>query len=357
VTHSIVETFSEMVRIASESGKEREFMEHLVGIVARELGVEASFDAHGNLIARIPAVDSTALPVILSAHGDTVRPGEGINPIVDGETIRSAGGTILGADDKAGIAEIIEALRTASRRPPVELVVTLGEEVGLVGAKNLDLSRLEAKRAFVVDGEHLNEVVIGGPTHVNFDITLIGKAAHAGMEPEKGVSAIRVAAAAISRMPEGRIDHETTANLGIIEGGLIRNGVPEKVHIKGECRSLDHQKALRQAQAMREAFESAASEMGARVEIDEEIEYEAMSVAEDSTLVLAAKEAIRASGIDPVAKRVTGGTDALVLCNRGIDAVVLGFGGKQAHSTDESITIADLEKAAEILRRLLESLA
>jgi tripeptide aminopeptidase len=353
----ILETFCELVRIDSESGAERRFMEHLAAVIERDLHVVPSFDVFGNLIAAVPARGSHADPVILAAHGDTVKPGRKIEPLVEDGVVRSVGETILGADDKAGIAEILEAIQTASAHPPIEIVVTLGEEVGLVGAKNLDLSMLSARRAFVVDGEHLNEVVIGGPTHVNLDITVIGKAAHAGMEPEKGISAIRVAAAAISRMPEGRIDHETTANLGIIEGGLIRNGVPERVRIKGECRSLDHEKALRQAAAMRAAFETAAAEAGAHVEIDQEIEYEAMSVPEDSELVRRAKDAIRASGLDPVAKRVTGGTDALVLCNRGIDAVVLGFGGKQAHSTEESIQVADLEKAAEILRRLLESLA
>jgi tripeptide aminopeptidase len=357
LTLRIVETFFELVRHDSESGNERRFMEHLAVVIGRDLNVVPSFDGFGNLIARIPARESKAAAVILSAHGDTVKPGRGIEPVMDGGVIRSDGETILGADDKAGIAQIIEAVRTASAHPAVEIVVTLGEEVGLAGAKNLDLSLLTARRAFVVDGEHLNEVVIGGPTHVNFDVTVIGKAAHAGMEPEKGISAIRVAAAAIGRMPEGRIDHETTANLGIIEGGLIRNGVPERVRITGECRSLDHAKALRQAATMRAAFETAAADAGATVHIDEEIEYEAMSVPEDSDLVRAAKEAIRGSGLDPVAKRVTGGTDALVLCNRGLDAVVLGYGGKQAHSTDESIDVADLQKGAEIIRRLLESLA
>jgi len=328
----IVALFCDLVRIDSESGEEAEFLRYLAGILEREFGATCEFDDAGNLIARVAASGSTADPVVLSAHADTVKPGRGIEPVVEDGVIRSAGPTILAADDKAGIAQIVEAIRTARRRPPVEVVVTVGEEVGLLGARKLDLGRIRSRRAFVIDGEHTNEVVIGGPTHVNFDIAITGKAAHAGMEPEKGISAIRVAAAAILVMPEGRIDFETTANVGVIEGGLIRNGVPESVKIKAECRSLTHEKALKQARAMREAFENAARDAGATVEIAEEIEYEAMSVPEDGKLVCAAKDAIRAVGLEPIAKRVTGGTDALVFANRGLDAVVLGYGGKKAHS-------------------------
>jgi tripeptide aminopeptidase len=158
-------------------------------------------------------------------------------------------------------------------------------------------------------------------------------------------------------MPEGRIDHETTANVGIIEGGLIRNGVPETVKIKAECRSLTHEKALVQARAMREAFEQAAAEAGARVEIDEEIEYEARSIDPSCAVVQAAMAAVRAAGLSPVAKAVTGGTDALILANRGLEAVVLGLGGEKAHTTEECVAVSSLEKGAEILRNLLETLA
>ncbi len=353
----IVEMLCELVQVDSESGSERGFMEYLSSWLGREAGATCELDGYGNLIGRVAAKGSKAGPVILAAHGDTVRPGQGIRPhVVDG-VVRSSGDTILGADDKAGIAEIVRALQTARKRPAVEIVVTVGEEVGLLGARNLDLSRVRAKRAFVVDGEKLDEVIIGGPTHINLDITVRGRAAHAGLEPEKGISAIRVASAAILAMPEGRIDFETTANVGVIEGGLIRNGVPETVKIKAECRSLTHEKAVRQARAMREAFEQAAAEAGARVEIKEEIEYEARSIDPASPIVQAAMAAVRAAGLTPVAKPITGGTDALILSNRGLDAVVLGLGGEKAHTTEECIAVSSLEKGAEILRNLLESLA
>ena len=355
--NEIVEMLCELVQVDSESGNERGFMEFLGPWLARRLGAVSELDAYGNLIARVPAKDSRAEPVMLGAHGDTVKPGRGIRPqVVDG-AVRSSGDTILGADDKGGIVEIVRAVQTARRRPPVDIVITVSEEVGLLGARNLDLSKVRAKQAFIVDGEKLEEVIIGGPTHINFDITIRGRAAHAGLEPEKGISAIRVAALAIAQMPEGRIDFETTANVGIIEGGLIRNGVPETVKIKAECRSLTHEKALKQARAMREAFERAAADAGAKVEIDEEIEYQARSIDPSTPVVQAAMAAVRSVGLVPVAKPVTGGTDALILSNRGLEAVVLGLGGEKAHTTEEFIPVAALEKGAEILRNLLESLA
>jgi tripeptide aminopeptidase len=358
MTDRLVELFCDFVRVDSESGAEAAFIRYLKPVLERELSAGCELDAYGNLIARVPGKNSNVdRPIALAAHADTVKPGVGIEPIIEGGIVRSKGDTILGADDKAGLAEIVEAVRTAEKRPPVEIVVTLGEEVGLVGARNLDLSLIRAKRAFVVDGDKLNEVVIGGPTHISFDITVIGKAAHAGMEPEKGISAIRVAAQAIADMPEGRIDHETTANVGVIEGGLIRNGVPERVTIKAECRSLDHGKALAQAGVMRRAFEDAAARVGGRVEIDERIEYKAAQMSESAEIVRVALAAVRSAGLTPKAKVITGGTDALVLTNRGVDAVVLGFGGRDAHSTSEHISVADLDMGAEIVRHLLESLA
>lgn len=355
--NKIVEMLCELVQVDSESGSEAQFMTFVAGWLEREAGATAEQDAYGNVIAHVPGRDSKAAPVMLGAHGDTVKPGRGVRPrVVDGN-VCSSGDTILGADDKAGIAEIVYAVQTAKRRPPVEIVITVGEEVGLLGARNLDLAKVRAKRAFIVDGEKLDEVIIGGPTHVNFDITIRGRSAHAGLEPEKGISAIRVAAAAIAHMPEGRIDFETTANVGTIEGGLIRNGVPEIVTIKAECRSLTHEKALKQASAMHQAFEQAAKEAGAAIEIQEEIEYEAQTMDPASPIVQCAVAAVRAAGLVPVAKPITGGTDALVLANRGFEAVVLGLGGEKAHTTDEYVPVASLEKGAEILRNLLESLA
>jgi tripeptide aminopeptidase len=352
----LVDLFCEMVRIDSPSGHEDAFLDHMGGWFERELGASCRRDAYGNLIAQLDAVDSNAPAVFLAGHGDTVQPGEGIEPVVEDGTIRSAGETILGADDKAGIAAIIEAVRTAARRPAVDLVITKGEEVGLLGAKHLDASLLRADIGIVVDSELLDTVILGGPTHATLDIEIVGKAAHAAM-PEEGISAIRVAAQAITRFSEGKLDEETVANVGTIHGGLIRNGVPEKVTIQAECRSLNHAKCEAQARTMQEAFESAAREAGAVANVEVEFAYHATQVPENAPLVRAAKAAITASGLEPKTQVILGGTDALVMGSKGIEAVVVGFGGKAAHSTDEHIRVDELEKAAEILRRFLERLA
>ena len=195
----IVELFCSLVRIDSESGDEGRFIADLAGLLEEELEAETETDSYGNLIGRVEAKGSSAEPVLLAAHADTVKPGKGIRPVIEDGVIRSEGETILGADDKAGIAEIIAAIKEAKRHPPVEIVITRGEEVGLLGARNLDLGRISSKRAFIIDGERLDQVIIGGPTHISFDATITGRAAHAGMEPEKGISAIRVAAKAICR--------------------------------------------------------------------------------------------------------------------------------------------------------------
>ncbi len=354
----LVELFCELVRIDSESGEEAAVIEHLKGLFEKKLGADCTLDDYGNLVARVAAKNSQAdTPILLGAHADTVKPGKGIEPVVESGVIRSAGDTILGADDKAGIVEIFEAVRTADRRPPLEIVITREEETGLLGAKNLDRTKVRASTGFILDGDDLDTVVIGGPTYIALDVEITGRAAHAGMEPEKGISAIRVAAKAIAAMPEGRIDEETTANVGTIEGGLIRNGVPEKVTLRAECRSLDHDKCVRQAEVMQQAFEKAAADMGAKVDVRLTTEFRASQIPEDSPIVLAAKAAIAAVGLDPKAQVITGGTDALILNEKGIAAVVLGFGGQEAHATQEHIAITDMEKAVSLLQHLLAALA
>lgn len=355
---TVVDRLCDFVQIDSESGEEAKFISYLQDLFTSELSAKCTLDNYGNLIARIPAKGSSKTePLLLVAHADTVKPGQGIVPIVKNGVIRSAGDTILGADDKAGIAEIFEAMRSAAKHPPVEIVITRGEEVGLLGAKNLDISLVRAKMGFVVDGEDAATIVIGGPTHISLDIEIIGKAAHAGMEPEKGISAIRVAAEAISRMPLGRIDEETTANVGTIHGGMIRNGIPERVTIQAECRSLNDEKAMRQAETMRQTLEEAAKEAGAQVEIGTDLEYRATRTAEDAPVVKLAQEAIRAAGLIPHLEVITGGTDALVLTGRGIDAVVLGYGGSAAHTTQEQVTEEALKASTSVIKQILESAA
>jgi tripeptide aminopeptidase len=357
-TEQLVETFCNLVRIDSESGDEAHFINYMAALLEKAFHATCVKDSYGNLIAKISAKNSeTKTPILLCAHGDTVMPGKGIDPIVDDGVIRSRGETILGADDKAGIAEIMHALRHAEKHPPIEVVITRNEETGTLGAKALDLTLVSAKTGYVLDGPALDTVIVGGPTHVSIDITIVGKAAHAAMAPEQGISAIQVAAEAIVRMELGRIDDETTANIGTIHGGTIRNGIPKHVEMRAECRSLNHNKCLAQVKAMSEAFVEAGKNVGAEVQIEATTAYQAAHVSTESPVVQEALKAIAAVGLEPKTDVMLGGTDGLVLAGRGIETVVLGIGGRAAHSTDEHIYIVDMLKAADILIHLLHRLA
>ena len=350
----LVDRFCDMVRIASESGNEGEFLDWLARRWAEDLGTACELDGYGNLVARLPGRDCSGEPLLLCAHADTVKPGVGIEPVVEDGVIRSKGETVLGADDKAGIAAIWFGIKAARRRPPLEIVITREEEVGLRGAKHLDTSRLMAKMGFVLDGEAFDEVVIGGPSHFLIDVTVHGKAAHAGMAPEQGISAIKAAARAIARLPEGRIDRETTANVGVIQGGEIRNGVPARATVQAECRSLSHNKAVELADLYRRTFEEEAAALEAKAEVNVELAYRAVRLAEDEPVVSLARRALKALGLDPKLRLICGGTDASILNTRDIRCAVLGMGARAPHTPDEHIRVADLEFAVELVKTLLE---
>jgi len=349
----MVRQFMEMVRIDSESGNEARFLAWLLDEV-RSLGADAALDDYGNLIATFPARGSTATePILLSCHADTVKPGVGIEPVLGADGIvRSAGDTILGADDKAGIAEVLEALRSAPVRPPIELAVSRQEEVGLLGVRALDFSRISAKRGFLMDNDTLDTIVIGGPTYVAIDVTVAGKAAHAGMEPEKGINAIRAAARAIAALDLGRLDHETTANVGVITGGIIRNGVPATCSFLAECRSGDHAKAEALAERMTATIRAEIEAAGARCEVAVDEKCRAVRIPEDAWPVQVAKRALATVGIDAKAVYITGFTDASVYNNHGIEMAVVGIGARNEHSTDECVAVADMEKAVRMLHEV-----
>jgi len=358
VNERLGKTFFEMVKIDSESGEEQEFISYLKDLFTREFQAKCTTDSYGNLIVNIPGKDSARKePVFFSCHADTVKPGKNIEPILENGIIRSKGDTILGADDKAGIAELVEALRTADRYPPLEIVVSREEEIGLVGAKHLDVSSLKSRMGFLIDMDALDAVVIGGPSHMIIDVEITGKAAHAGMEPEKGISAIKAASYAISILKEGWIDEETTVNVGIIEGGAIRNAVPEKAQIKAECRSMIHEKCIAQSELIKEVFETAAKSIGARAEVKMEMAYEAVRISEDAEVVNIAKRAVESVGLEPEVRVICGGTDASIYNKKGIQTVVIGFGGKAEHTKDENIAVADMEKAVSMIHRIFEELS
>ena len=353
----MVQQFMEMVQIDSESGNEARFMDYLRGVIG-SVGGDAAFDDYGNLIATFEAVGCEGVePILLSCHGDTVKPGVGIEPVLEDGVIRSKGNTILGADDKAGIAEVLEALRVAPVRPPIEFAVSRQEEVGLLGVKEMDFGRLTARRGFLMDNDVLDTIIIGGPTYFAIDVEIGGRSAHAGMEPEKGINAIQAAAKAIAALPLGRIDHETTANVGVISGGIIRNGVPDACSFLAECRSADHDKAVALAEKMGSTLRREIEASGASVEIRMDEMCRAVQIPEDAWSVVIAKQALATVGVDARAVFMTGFTDASIYNNRGIEMAVIGIGAQNEHSTDECIEVSDMEKAVEMLVEIFRLVA
>jgi tripeptide aminopeptidase len=350
----LVSTFLELVQIDSPSGQEEEIAQHLVAAL-KSLDLLVVRDATGNVIARLAGEGQ---PILLSAHIDTVEPGRGVKPVIENGVITSDGTTILGADDKSGVAVILEVLRVLVEQglahPPLEVALTVSEEKGLKGAKGLDLTRLRAREGIVLDsGGEIGTVVVSAPSQDKIRAVVHGKAAHAGAEPEKGINAIVVAAEAIAAMPLGRIDEETTANIGRIQGGTATNIVPDRAEMEGEARSHDERKLEAQVQAMTEALEKAANRHGATVDIDVQRSYSTFRLSEEDGIVRRAMAAARTLGLTPALVPSGGGSDANVFNAGDIAAINVSTGMDQVHTTEEQITAADMVQCAEFLLAIL----
>lgn len=353
----LVQTFLELVRIDSPSGDEEE-MARETGRRLTALGAEVRRDAHGNLIARLERGDE---PFLLSAHLDTVEPGRGIRPLIDGDIIRTDGTTILGGDPKAGVAAILEAL-TALREQgaalrPIEIVFTRGEEVGLVGSRNLDYGMVTARQGIVLDGEGaVHEITNEAPAQYLIDVEVTGRAAHAGVEPEKGISAIRIAAELVLDLPQGRLDHETTANIGTISGGSARNAVPERCSLHAEFRSRNPQTL----EHLRGRVEDAITAVARRhpeavVEARVEKVFDGYQLAAEHPLIATVSGVLRDLGMEPKLLPSGGATDANIFAGHGIATAVLGMGGHSFHTTRETLSITNMVNSARFLEALLRA--
>jgi len=352
----IIQTFCDIVQIDSPSGEEEEMAQEMVRRLEK-LGFETRRDDYGNIVAS----DGREHPILLSAHLDTVEPGRGIKPTVKGERIISDGTTILGGDCKAGISAILEALESVIEDGgdyhPVELAFTREEEIGLVGARNLDFSLLTAKEAVVFDGEGpVSQITSSSPTYIGFDVEITGRSAHAGVEPEKGLSAIRIAADIITRLPQGRLDENTTFNVGTIEGGSVRNTVPENATIRGEFRST----SLESLDIIRIQVTEAIEEVkhlypDADLENHLHTEFETYTLTNDDPSTNRTKRALESIGLEPIMKPSGGGTDGNVFRLNGISSVVVGMADHGMHTVREYVTIPDLVDAAHLCEALLRN--
>lgn len=350
----LMATFLELVQIDSPSGQEEEIAQHLATELM-SIGLAAERDATGNVIARLAGEGE---PILLCAHMDTVGPGRGVKPVVREGIITSDGTTILGADDKSGVAVILEVLHVLVEQglphPPLEIALTVSEENGLKGAKGLDLSGFRAREGVVLDsGGEIGTIIVTAPSHDKIRAVVHGKAAHAGVEPEKGINAIMVAAEAIAAMPLGRIDEETTANIGRIQGGTATNIVPDRVEIAGEARSHNEKKLEAQVQAMVGALKKAAERRGATVEISVERSYSAFRLTEEDSIVRRAMAAAKTLGLTPILMPSGGGSDANIFNAQGIATINISTGMEKVHTTEECIAVANMVKCAEFLLAIL----
>jgi len=368
----LLNRFLELVQIDSETGHEEEIGEALkrlfggLGLTVIEDDAKAK-TGHGanNLFCELPATPGCENrdPIFFTAHMDTVVPGKGVRPRVDDDGyVRSDGTTILGSDDKAGLAvmlETVEILREQNiPHGPVQFIITVGEEAGLVGARAMDRSMIKAKYGFALDSEgKVGDICTAAPTQAKIHVAVIGKSAHAGVNPEDGISAIQVAARAIARMPLGRIDAETTANIGRFAGGGPTNIVCERVDIDAEARSLVPEKLKRQVKAMREAFESAAAEFGAKVEFASEIIYGGYKYDESDEVVRVAMDAVRRLGLEPRLFHSGGGSDANIFNGLGVPTVNLAIGYENIHTTKEQMPIRALVQSTELAVEIIRTVA
>lgn len=353
----VLDTFLELVKVPCSTKQEREIADILTKRL-QELGATVHEDdagkklggTAGNLIADVPG-DVAAPTIMLTAHMDCVEPCTNIKPVIKDGVIRSDGTTILGGDDKAGVAAILETLQQIREQKiphgPIQVVFTIAEEGGVHGSQNLDRSLLHADFGFTLDTHgHPGAMTVKAPGKNQIRLEIVGKPAHAGIAPEKGISTIVAAAALIADAPQGRIDEETTCNLGVIRGGSATNVVPEKCEIFYETRSRVKEKLDAITQKVIEHFTGGAAKTGCKITAEILPDYDPYEVPLDAPNIGVASRAAESLGFPVEHKESGGGSDANHFNEYGVPTVVLSVGMQDAHTKDECIREKDLYDSA-----------
>lgn len=365
----LLNEFLELVQIDSETKEEMEIAE-ILKVKLEVMGFHVAEDdssvrnGHGanNIVATLRGAASGVPAIYFTVHMDTVVPGKGIKPEVKDGYIQSDGTTILGADDKAGMAALFEMIRSIQEQQiehgDIQLVITAGEESGLAGAKEFDSSLLFAEYGYAVDSDgKVGGIVTSAPYQAKLWTTVYGKTAHAGVAPEKGISAITVASKAVSNMKLGRIDSETTANIGRFEGGKATNIVCEEVHILSEARSIREDKLAAQTAHMESVFQETAEKMGVSAKTEVKLMYPGFHFEETEPVVEIAKKAAAKIGRPSPILTSGGGSDANIFNGFGIPTVNLCVGYEEIHTKNERIPVEELEKLAELLVEIIKESA
>ncbi|EGO63969.1 M20/M25/M40 family metallo-hydrolase [Acetonema longum] len=316
----------------------------------------------GNIIAYVKGSVASAPVVMFSAHMDCVEPCGGVEPVLKDGIITSAGNTVLGGDDKAGVVAIMEALRVAHEQKiphgDIQIVFTVAEEGGLNGSKNMDPKALKADFGYALDSSGIpGKIIVKAPGQNKIEVVVTGKTAHAGLAPEEGLNAIVLAGKALAAIKEGRIDEETTANIGIIKGGGATNIVPDRVEIICEARSRNMAKLEAQTKSMVETFEQVVAANGGKTEISVKKAYGPYVLSENDPVVKLAAQAGSAVGLPITMEGTGGGSDANFFNSYGVPTAVLAVGMSKVHTTDEYIKEADLYSTAEWVLELIKQAA
>lgn len=367
----LIEEFMELVQIDSETKHERVIAdvltEKLIALgftVVEDESASKTGHGAGNLIATLaPNTEQPFPKIFFTTHMDTVTPGIGIQPVIDEQGwISSAGDTILGADDKAGVAALFEMVRVLSEQNiphgQIQFIITAGEESGLMGARAMDASLLDAEFGYALDSNGaVGTIAVAAPTQARVVMEIYGKSAHAGVNPEDGISAIQVAGKAISRMKLGRIDHETTANIGKFEGGGATNVVCDYARLEAEARSLVHEKVVAQLEAMKESLEHTCADFGAKAHFQSVIVYPGYKFTADDEVVALAQRASANLGLPNDIFHTGGGSDANIFNCMGVPTANLAVGYQDIHTTSERIHRDELINAARLVIEIVRETA
>ncbi len=363
-------TFTELCEIDSPSRKEGNISKRLKEIFTA-LGANTLYEDNsssqtgsesGNLIIRFSGNSDSGESLFFSCHMDTVKPAEGVEVIRSGDIFSSKGDTILGGDDKSGIAAIIELLTLIKENniphPTIEIIITTCEEIGLLGAKYLEFDKIESKYGYALDSSGINHVVVGAPAANKINVEITGQAAHAGLCPEMGINALALAAEALNKLKLGRLDHESTCNFGLIQGGVAANIVPEKILIKGEVRSHSTEKLQSYTETITRAFEETIEKWrpnehtGAKkptLSITIIDDYPALSIPADAPVLKRVEQGAVIAGKEIKFIVAGGGSDANILCGKGLPTAIIATGMNKVHTLEEQLDLGDLVSLTELL--------
>ncbi|SDP37809.1 M20/M25/M40 family metallo-hydrolase [Desulforhopalus singaporensis] len=366
----LAKTFTTLCEIDSPSQKEGNISKYLKEKFTA-LGADTIYEddsagktgsESGNLIIRFNSRGGTGKGLFFCCHMDTVEPGTGVEVTRDGDIFTSKGDTILGGDDKSGIAAIIEMLEvlreTGMAHPTIEVILTTCEEIGLLGAKHLDYDQIQTPYGYALDSSGINHVVVQAPAANKIDVEVKGLAAHAGLCPENGINALALAAEALHNLKLGRLDAESSCNFGVIEGGVAANIIPEKVVLRGEVRSHSAEKLKNYTDTITATFEKTISgwqgdehtgEHRPTVSINIDDDYPALKLKQDEPVIARVSKGALLAGKELKYIQAGGGSDANIMTGRNLPTAIIATGMSKVHTLEEQVDLNDLVVLTELL--------